>query len=100
MIDEDGEPLGEMTRAGRKAMPEHRLFFAVILQALRDTEIRSVREAYLRDDAIRWLTGDCKDFRAVCELAGVAPEWVAESYRRVGRVRDMRGLKPTSRGKT
>ena len=96
MIDEDGHPLGEMERRGARPPPEQRLYASVILQAVKDSKITSLRETYLRDDAVRWLTGNCRDFNTVCEMAGLSPEWVLDRCRHL-RVPDLRGRKSNPR---
>lgn len=54
---------------------ERRLWRAVVLQAIDD--VFSLNDRNQRA-AIRWIFGNSKDFRMVCELAGVAPRWVRQ----------------------
>ncbi|NBO18713.1 MAG: hypothetical protein EBV03_05680 [Proteobacteria bacterium] len=58
---------------GEKAM-----WMAVITQAMMDALSRSskVDEQYHKHEAIRWLTGNGKDFKMVCILADVDPEYI------------------------
>jgi hypothetical protein len=70
------------TTKPRDAEPEHhaavgerdkRLWINVLLQALQDAKSTYSKEVYDRDQARSWLTGNSKDFREVCEMAGVCP---------------------------
>jgi len=49
------------------------LWQCVILQAIDDADSTAVvgKEKEDKDRAIAWLTGNSKDFRFVCELAGI-----------------------------
>lgn len=60
---------------------EQRLWAAVILRALEDASSRSWKMRYERDDAIAWF--QTRDFRTVCDYAGLDPQWVLENIPRV-----------------
>lgn len=57
---------------------ETALWIAVITQAMMDALSRSGNPEmrYLKDQAIRWLTGNSKDFIEVCLNAGLNPDYV------------------------
>jgi hypothetical protein len=57
---------------------EQALWVAVITQAMMDalSKSRNPELIYHRDDAIRWLTGNSKDFHEVCHHAGMDPDYV------------------------
>lgn len=54
------------------------LWRAVITQALMDAASRSRKSEARRsrEDAIRWLMSDTSDFEAVCDHAGLDPDYV------------------------
>jgi hypothetical protein len=63
--------------------PEVRLWCAVILQAIVDATSRISRDRrgetkQIRDEARAWLLSNSKDFRSVCEMAGINPHAVCE----------------------
>jgi len=57
---------------------ETALWIAVITQAMMDALSRSGNPEmrYHKDEAIRWLTGNSKDFIEVCFYAGLDPDYV------------------------
>lgn len=58
------------------------LWRAVILQRITDALSRSSKKEAIvwRDRAVRWLLSGSSDFEIVCELAGVCPHRVRESF--------------------
>lgn len=57
---------------------ERALWLAVLTNAL--TDINLGRHPGRREDALRWIGS--ADFRAVCDLAGLDPDWVAAGVRK------------------
>lgn len=57
---------------------ETALWIAVITQAMMDalSHSRDAEMRYYKDEAIRWLTGNSKDFIHVCLFAGMDPDYV------------------------
>jgi hypothetical protein len=57
---------------------EMSLWSAVIMQALTDAinSARTAEDDYHKQEALRWLTGNGRDFHAVCMMAGFDPDWV------------------------
>lgn len=62
--------------------PEHTLWQSVLLQALTDATYDGANDDLLREkrDADGWLRGFSRDFRRVCALAQIDPDFVRESY--------------------
>jgi hypothetical protein len=72
-------------------IPERVLWMSVLQQAVMDA-LRAPRPTHPlvaaavfyaendRDQARAWIEGGGKDFREVCTLAGVDPEWVQRMY--------------------
>jgi hypothetical protein len=60
------------------SLREKRLWLAVINQALIDstTSAKEMDTPIERPKARRWLTSDGDDFRMVCEMAGLNPDYV------------------------
>lgn len=60
------------------------LWIAVITQAVVDALSKSNNPElrYFKDEAIRWLTGNSKDFVQVCLLAGVDPDYIRRKAKR------------------
>ena len=65
-----------------KPVPEHRLFQAILVQALEDALNPSnfKKEAYWKDDAHRWFLENSKDFQDVCWSADMDPEMIRGEY--------------------
>lgn len=58
--------------------PERALWVAVITQAMMDALSRSnnAEARYQREESIRWLTSNSKDFVTVCLYAGFDPDYI------------------------
>ena len=65
-----------------KPVPEHRLFQAILVQALEDALNPSnfKKETYWKDDAHRWFLENSKDFQDVCWSADMDPEMIRGEY--------------------
>jgi hypothetical protein len=65
-----------------KLVPEHRLFQAILVQALEDALNPSgfKKETYWKDDAHRWFLENSKDFQDVCWSADMDPEMIRGEY--------------------
>ena len=65
-----------------KPVPEHRLFQAILVQALEDALNPSSfkKETYWKDDAHRWFLENSKDFQDVCWSADMDPEMIRGEY--------------------
>ena len=63
---------------------ERALWAAVITQAMMDalSKSRNPEIQYHKHEAIRWLTGNSKDFQDVCLLADMDPDYVRRSAKR------------------
>lgn len=63
------------------ALPENKLFQAVLWQAVKDasTGINTTSAASVRDQARAWLSGSGADFRLVCELADFEPAFIVRA---------------------
>ena len=57
--------------------PEKRLFVAILSQAVHDAFSSHV-PLFERRAARSFFTGNCKDFRTICEMAGRNPDYVKE----------------------
>ena len=57
--------------------PEQRMFLNVITQAVHDAAYKGYDRyyEYHRDQAISWLTSNSQDFRAICVLADLDPDY-------------------------
>ena len=57
--------------------PEQRMFLNVITQAVHDAAYKGYDRyyEYHRDQAIAWLTSNSQDFRAICVLADLDPDY-------------------------
>ena len=57
--------------------PEQRMFLNVITQAVHDAAYKGYDRyyEYHRDQAIAWLTSNSEDFRAICVLADLDPDY-------------------------
>ena len=57
--------------------PEQRMFLNVITQAIHDAAYKGEDRyyEYHRDQAISWLTSNSQDFRIVCRLADLDPDY-------------------------
>ena len=57
--------------------PEQRMFLNVITQAVHDASYKGEEryDVYHRDQAISWLTSNSYDFRMVCKLADLDPDY-------------------------
>ena len=57
--------------------PEQRMFLNVITQAIHDAVYKGDDRyySYHRDQAIAWLTSNSIDFRVVCRLADLDPDY-------------------------
>ena len=63
--------------------PEQRLFQSVVLTAVMDAtnESETSRDALMnKRDADAWLRGNRKDYRLICSMAGMDPDFVREAY--------------------
>ena len=65
-----------------KPVPEHRLFQAILVQALEDALNPSnfKKETYWKDDAHKWFLENSKDFQDVCWSADMDPEMIRGEY--------------------
>ena len=65
-----------------KPVAEHRLFQAILVQALEDALNPSnfKKETYWKDDAHRWFLENSKDFQDVCWSADMDPEMIRGEY--------------------
>lgn len=63
--------------------PEKKLWQAVLIVAIRDAmlSVSSQNSRTNKEYADRWLRDCGRDFRVVCTLAGMDPEFVSERYR-------------------
>ncbi len=63
---------------------ENSLWAAVITQAMMDALSRCKKSdsQYNRSEAMRWLTGNSKDFIDVCLLAGLNPDYVRQKAKK------------------
>jgi hypothetical protein len=70
----------ELTKA--KELSEHRLFQAILVQALEDALNPSnfKKEIYWKEDAHRWFMENSKDFQNVCWSADMDPEMIRGEY--------------------
>ena len=59
-------------------IPEKRLWQAVLFQAVRDAT--SQHDSREKREADAWIRSGRKDFREVCSLAGMEPEFIQEAY--------------------
>ena len=57
--------------------PEQRMFLNVITQAIHDAAYQGVDRYYQyhRDQAVSWLTSNSRDFRIICRLADLDPDY-------------------------
>ena len=57
--------------------PEQRMFLNVITQAVHDAAYKGYDRyyEYHRDQAIAWLTSNSQDFRTICVLADLDPDY-------------------------
>lgn len=62
---------------------EQAMWRAVILQMVTDAISRSRKQEARRNrrEAVAWLTGNSRDFRTVCDLAGYDPHYLQASVR-------------------
>lgn len=65
--------------------PERRLWQAVIYQACVDalsnkSESENSEKVRARREADSWIRGAGRDFREVCSLAGLDPDFISEAY--------------------
>ena len=60
-----------------KNSPEHRLWTAVIAQAVRDATYEGIRKGYVecKHKAISWLSKNSKDFKIVFRMADIDPDY-------------------------
>ena len=65
----------------RKAVPETKLFTAVLAQAVHDAFSSHVEKIH-RDSAMDFLTEDSWHLRMICELAGRNPDYVRAKIRK------------------
>jgi len=68
--------------------PEQRMFLNVITQAIHDAAYKGNDVYYCayRDQALAWLSGNSFDFRIVCKLADLDPDYV---YKKVSKAINM-----------
>ncbi len=61
---------------------EQKLFRAIITLALEDVLSNSQgrHESVVKAEAHDWLMSDSEDYRNVCSIAGLDPDWVRERY--------------------
>lgn len=62
--------------------PERRLFQAIILISLQDLAVLNITSLE-REHARRWLLDGGKDFRIVCDMAGLSAEMVRKAAQRI-----------------
>tara|TARA_R100001530_G_scaffold1566_1_gene2861 strand:+ start:400 stop:759 length:360 start_codon:yes stop_codon:yes gene_type:complete len=57
--------------------PEHRLWTAVIAQAITDATYKGIRKGYVecKHKAIAWLSNKSKDFKIVFRMASIDPDY-------------------------
>lgn len=57
--------------------PEQRMFLNVITQAIHDSKYKGSNRYFLfyKNDAINWLKSNSYDFRLICRLANVDPDY-------------------------
>ena len=60
-----------------QSSPEKKLFIAILSQAAHDAFSSHV-PLFERRAARSFFTGNCKDFRIICEMAGRNPDYVKE----------------------
>ena len=73
--------VGQANILGARVLtPEERLFIAVLSQAVHDAFSIHV-PTFERNQAQAWLTGNSKDFRAICEHSGRDAGYVLEKIR-------------------
>ncbi|NSY37534.1 hypothetical protein GKC28_04580 [Leisingera sp. ANG59] len=64
--------------------PEQKLWQHVLLAVLADLQTTSVHNRSRREDAIAWIGGfPSRDFRAVCDLAGIEPKQTHIYFQRI-----------------
>ena len=64
--------------------PEQRMFLNVITQAVHDASYKGEEryDVYHRDQAISWLTSNSYDFRLVCKLADLDPDYAFMKFQK------------------
>ena len=64
--------------------PEQRMFLNVITQAVHDASYNGEEryDVYHRDQAISWLTSNSYDFRLVCKLADLDPDYAFMKFQK------------------
>ena len=57
--------------------PEQKMFLSVITQAITDAAYKGYDryDLYHKDAASAWLTSNSKDFRLICQLADLDPDY-------------------------
>ena len=57
--------------------PEQKMFLSVITQAITDAAYKGYDryDLYHKDAASAWLVGNSKDFRLICQLADIDPDY-------------------------
>jgi len=74
----EGPPFDWITDANNPVRAERSIWIAVITQAMMDALSRSQKpeEQFHKFEATRWLTDNSQDFRNVCSLADLDPDYV------------------------
>ncbi|MEK6745985.1 MAG: hypothetical protein AABY33_03025 [Pseudomonadota bacterium] len=79
------ESLIWLEKAMGNACGETALWVAVITQAMMDalSRCKKSESIYSKQEAIRWLTGNSKDFNDVCLCAGMNPDYVRRKAKKI-----------------
>ena len=62
--------------------PEQKMFLSVITQAITDAAYKGYDryDLYHKDAASAWLTSNSKDFRLICQLADLDPDYAYHKF--------------------
>ena len=62
--------------------PEQKMFLSVITQAITDAAYKGYDryDIYNKDAASTWLVGNSKDFRLICQLADIDPDYAYHKF--------------------